>query len=79
MENKWTSLTECLPEKGADVLLQSDEWISRFNLKGVRIGFLGFNDVIFTAVWIDYRETYVTESIGIESEFIKQIKWKLIE
>ena len=79
MDNKWTSLTECLPEKGIDVLFQSDEWISRFNLKGVRVGFLGLNDVIFTANWTDNIDTYMTESIKVESEFIKQIKWKAIE
>ena len=80
MENKWTALSESLPEsRTVDVLFQNDEWITDCSPKGVRIGFFNSKDIIITAKWDDYFEDYVGESIDITPDAAINIKWKLIE
>lgn len=78
MENKWTALSESLPEsRVVDVLFQNDEWITDCNPKGIRIGFFISKGIILTAKWDD--TCYDTENINITPDTAKQIKWKLIE
>ena len=78
MENKWTALSESLPEsRTVDVLFQNDKWITDWNPKGIRIGFFISKYIIITANWDDTY--YDTENINITPDAAINIKWKLIE
>ena len=80
MENKWTALSESLPEsRTVDVLFQNDEWITDYSPKGVRIGFFSSKDKIIISEWSNSFNKYFTQVIKITPNTAKQIKWKLIE
>lgn len=84
MENKWIELSESLPqgrvdESGIDILFQSDEWITDYSPKGIKIGFFSSKDTILIAEWNHYFDEYFTQTIKITPDTARQIKWKLIE
>jgi len=83
----WISVTEELPKKGIEILLQNDHWINEdFNPKGERFGFLsdlGWHSVYFCNNCDEYHTRVSFEDDPVHFEDFKgenQIptKWRPI-